>query len=324
MYEVIEVPLLQLRPNAWNPNRMGERAFEAEIQSLLRFGYLDPITVRAARPLSLGEAAALLERTRRHAYLEAAELAQTRYEVIDGEHRLLALLHIYQQMRQGRLKVAEAVHDSERGCWLTPQGEPLPPNCLTPAALSTLAGFAQGEPMVRVVDLGEIPDATAKRLTLVLNETRGQAHRPDLLDLLTDLREEVGLEEVLIGLPYDPTDLFLPLPTPAGYEEPALALPQPAPLPPAVSQAEQEEPKRGEEERVEPKEEEGGTEWVRLQVVMPRDAYEVYRMAYELVEEGLRADGLRLHREEPLAHGQVIEALAADYIGGARRAYDDR
>ena len=52
--------------------------------------------------------------------------------------------------------------------------------------------------------LGPIPDDTAKQLTIVLNETRGQV-QPDLLrPLLADLLERQTAEELLQVLPYTP------------------------------------------------------------------------------------------------------------------------
>lgn len=65
------VPLDALRPNPWNPNRMDDRHFEAEVDSIRAFGFIDPITVR------------------QHPDEEGA------YQIVDGEHRYRALVHLF-------------------------------------------------------------------------------------------------------------------------------------------------------------------------------------------------------------------------------------
>ncbi len=52
---------------------------------------------------------------------------------------------------------------------------------------------------VIVLDVG---DPEAKRLTIILNETRGIADRVDLGVLLADLEATIGLEELSVGLPF--------------------------------------------------------------------------------------------------------------------------
>jgi len=54
-----------------------------------------------------------------------------------------------------------------------------------------------------VLDVG---DAEAKKLTVILNETRGKADQVDLAVLLEDLREEMG-DDLGLGLPYSPREL---------------------------------------------------------------------------------------------------------------------
>lgn len=58
--ELIWVDLDQLAPNPWNPNVMDDEMFGKAVESIHRFGFVDPITVRGA----FG-----------------------RFEIIDGEHR---------------------------------------------------------------------------------------------------------------------------------------------------------------------------------------------------------------------------------------------
>lgn len=55
---------------------------------------------------------------------------------------------------------------------------------------------------VPIFNLGALPDATAKQLTIVLNETRGSAEKQKLSDLLKDLLTSETTEELLTVLPF--------------------------------------------------------------------------------------------------------------------------
>lgn len=125
-------PLSALHPNPWNPNKMADRTFEAERESIAKFGFIDPVTVRAHPELS------------------------DQYQIIDGEHRTRAAIEL------GMTDV----------------------------------------PISIIHDLG---DAAAKKLTIVLNETRGSANTLELAVLLADIAEtDTNLIE---ALPYDATQL---------------------------------------------------------------------------------------------------------------------
>lgn len=64
------VPIGAVHPNPWNPNHMEEREFEAQVESITTYGFIDPITVRP-HPDRDGE-----------------------YQIIDGEHRHRAALRL--------------------------------------------------------------------------------------------------------------------------------------------------------------------------------------------------------------------------------------
>ena len=51
-----------------------------------------------------------------------------------------------------------------------------------------------------------LTDPEAKKLTIVMNETRGSADKIELASLLKDLSEDLG-DSLGIGLPYDPSEL---------------------------------------------------------------------------------------------------------------------
>lgn len=117
----------RIHENTWNPNRQSDEAFAAEIESIKRFGFIDPITVRK-HPERRGS-----------------------FEIVDGAHRYRALTEL---------------------------------------------GWKDEVPVV-VID---VTDAEAQALTVVLNETRGQADRIDLANLLARLHDTD--DELLAVLPY--------------------------------------------------------------------------------------------------------------------------
>lgn len=47
-----------------------------------------------------------------------------------------------------------------------------------------------------------LPDADAKKLTIVMNETRGSADKIELAQILSELNQDMGLEQLAIGLPF--------------------------------------------------------------------------------------------------------------------------
>jgi ParB-like chromosome segregation protein Spo0J len=68
------------------------------------------------------------------------------------------------------------------------------------------AAIELGMEQVPIWTLGYIPDAKAKQLTVVLNETRGQANREQLGELLKDLMISETTADLLAILPYERPD----------------------------------------------------------------------------------------------------------------------
>lgn len=170
--QLLLAPLVDLRPNGWNPNRMDAKHFEAEVQSILAFGFVDPITVR-----TLPADASL-------------------YEIVDGEHRFKGLNHVIEGVRDGRYRIVDdAVYDEETG-WRHPNGALLGPD----EGVPTLRPYVDNG-TVPVVHLGTVSEAEARRLTLVLNETRGKTTPSDMAALLDEIEALVGVEVAITGLP---------------------------------------------------------------------------------------------------------------------------
>ena len=143
--EVTDLPISQVHPNPWNPNRQSERQFAAEVESIRDNGFLLPVIVR---PRAAGG-----------------------WEIIDGEHRHRALSKIISEGLGGAGNVSDL-------------------------------SDAKALPSI-ILDLD---DARAKRLTIILNETRGRADTASLAALLSELEVEFG-EDLITGLPYTDREL---------------------------------------------------------------------------------------------------------------------
>lgn len=99
------------------------------------------------------------------------EVAKNKWQIVDGEHRKRALDIIINDKLEGQGNVPDLVKNQE-----------------IPAV---------------IIDLD---DAKAKRLTVIMNETRGRADMGSLAELLSSIQEDLG-EDLLIGLPYTPNQL---------------------------------------------------------------------------------------------------------------------
>lgn len=134
----------------------------------------------------------------------------------------------------------------------------------------------------------DLPDAEAKKLTIVMNETRGEADKIELATLLAEISDELG-EQTGIGLPYDSSELeeLIKL---ASVDWDNFAMNN-------QSEGSDDDP-------------DNETQWEAIKVKIPADAMERVKDAYNLVEQ--QRGGL--HRDKAIAWGQVIESLAADYL----------
>lgn len=93
------------------------------------------------------------------------------YEIIDGEHRWKALKEIIEKGLIGRYNLNDLT-----------KGEKIPAIVL------------------------EVSETEAKKLTIIMNETRGRADLADMSNLLTELSESLG-DELILGLPYTESQL---------------------------------------------------------------------------------------------------------------------
>lgn len=124
---VLWVDIDLIEPNPWNPNRMSDDMLEKEIESVHRFGFIDPVTCRR-----LGDV----------------------FQLIDGEHRWSV----------AKSHSGACVSDGKGG-------------------YTDHVGMRQ----LPVSDLGVVEDHIAKQMTIVLNETRGEAEPKKMGLVLIDL-----------------------------------------------------------------------------------------------------------------------------------------
>lgn len=146
---IVMLPWDAVEPNPWNPNRMTERVLQAERESILAHGFIDPITVRP--------------------HPEGGE----RWQIVDGEHRYRTL-----------------------------------------KSLAEDGGVEADGDLVDLLDRRAVPaivldldDVQAKKLTIILNETRGRADAMLLTDLLRDIEMSIGRDDLALALPYNPAEL---------------------------------------------------------------------------------------------------------------------
>lgn len=128
--EFKRIPIKSIDPNPWNPNRMDAITWDALGQSMEEFGSdIDPLLVRKVG---------------------------SRYQVIDGEHRL-------KQVGDGSV--------DELGCIII-----------------------------------EATDTEAKRLTQIMNRTRGEDDPVRLKELYESLLDEMTAEDIVHGMAIDGED----------------------------------------------------------------------------------------------------------------------
>lgn len=140
--QLIDIKHSDIIPNDWNPNKQNERAFAAEIESITDNGFVQPVTVR------------------KH------PKQKSKYQIIDGYHRWLALQKIFAEKSLQTPPLKEIVVTQQVPCVVL-----------------------------------DVTDAQAKKLTIILNETRGRAELGELGILLESIQVDFG-DDLIRGLPY--------------------------------------------------------------------------------------------------------------------------
>lgn len=210
----IDVNPALIDPNPWNPNKQTPRVQEATRESIGRFGFIDPVTVRA------------------HPDIEG------RWQIIDGEHRWRAAVDL------GLKKIAATVLD--------------------------------------------VSDSEAKKLTIVLNETRGEADTMDLAMLLAEIK--VDDPNLLEALPYtqEQLDNLVGLADLDDWNDLGDGSKEPG-----------------------AKADDG---WTTVPVRVPALVASMFEQVVEMVQER----GVSPHDDTAIANGQVLEVLCAEYVAGVQ------
>ncbi len=205
--DVRVVSISDIEPNPWNPNKMDAFTYTKALDSIKRYGPIDPITVRP-HPSVKG-----------------------RWQIIDGEHRWKAARDL---------------------------------------GLKTFP----------IVDLGPIDDQTAMKLTVVLNELRGQYDPRAMSDLLSTLLESDSIDALVSDLPFTESSL-------AGLLNLDIQWPTPETAP------------REKKEKVEK------DRWVERTFRLPMSVNAILQSALDKAKDG-----------EDVTDVTALEWICADYLGG--------
>ena len=197
-YQAVET----LRPNPWNPNRMDRSQFNAAYHSLRLHGFTTPIVAREADQISPDEAELILKRLGKraeHLLVSKEEIITAPLEIVDGEHRWVAAQHLYNDIKLKRVEIIKDARPTEAG-WVRPDGTRLQQRQIAAAAADSF--IKDGQLALPVTNLGRVGEWEAKRLTVVLNETRGEADVVHMADVLSKIREVVDdSHELALELP---------------------------------------------------------------------------------------------------------------------------
>ena len=133
-----------------------------------------------------------------------------------------------------------------------------------------------------------LSDADAKKLTVIMNETRGSADKIELAQLLSSINDELeDFENLKLGLPYEDTEL---------QELIDLA-----------------DVDWDNFETTDDETEEGSDDpddnWVTITCRIPTETIDVINQAIALIK-----DETDLHQDKAIANGQVLEILCAEFL----------
>lgn len=135
-----------------------------------------------------------------------------------------------------------------------------------------------------------LPDAEAKKLTIVMNETRGSADKIELAQLLSEIKDDLG-DDLGLALPYEENEL----------EE--------------LIKLSEVDWDQFDEDVDDPFEEnaegDGDTGWNTITIKISDEAMDVVKQAKDLIEEAMD----NKVKDAPIQWGLILEYLAADYLG---------
>lgn len=135
-----------------------------------------------------------------------------------------------------------------------------------------------------------LSDADAKKLTVIMNETRGSADKIELATLLSSIESELGsFEDLQKGLPYDDTELreLIDL-ADVDWEN--------------FDTSDDSDEASGDED-------DPDDGWTVITCKVPDEALDPINQAIALIK-----DERDLHNDRAIANGQILEVLTAEYL----------
>jgi hypothetical protein len=142
-------------------------------------------------------------------------------------------------------------------------------------------------PTISVNILFGYSEPEAKKLTIILNETRGSADKIELASLLSELSHDLDMDELKLGLPYDQSEL-----------DELIGLS-------GVDWDNFNDDSQEDSEEELPLDD----EWVSITAKIPVEAMDVVNQAKDLIGEQNQ-----LHKDKAILWGMVLECLAAEYL----------
>lgn len=159
------------------------------------------------------------------------------------------------------------------------------------------AYVTSGKEYAMCFNMGNITEAHAQRVAVELNEGDFDPDPLRLAESLARIEEEFGREDFLDTSPFDEQELD-------EYDE----------LLDFDWDQFDDEP---EDEGGGDDGEDDDTVYEAVELVLPEDAYQVWKEAEEAVKDALAEDGRDLHPDPGMMRGQVAELLAAEYLASA-------
>lgn len=133
-----------------------------------------------------------------------------------------------------------------------------------------------------------LSDADAKKLTVIMNETRGSADKIELAQLLASVNNDLqDFEQLNLGLPYDATELQELI---------------------DLADVDWDNFETTGDEEAEDSDD-PDDDWITISCRVPVETIDVINQAIALIK-----DETDLHKDKAIANGQALEILAASYL----------
>ena len=141
---------------------------------------------------------------------------------------------------------------------------------------------------VYVTVLHNLSDAHAKKLTIILNETRGEADKIELAQLLSDLSGELDVAELLDALPYEQNELDELI---------------------KLAEVDWDNFGNSDDDNDDNSKNDTESELIKITISISKESLLIVEQAKDLISQECN-----LSKTKDIAWGQILEKLAEDYI----------